>query len=610
MANPWDSDPVVSPAPAASPWISDPVVSPAPATTPAPPLPQHPVAGPSGSDATDWSRRLGTAGTDALGALLSFPRTVAGGVDWLGNKAGMNIGAEPALASVQQPGGGQLFPDYATAKEMAYKTTGATEYAPATALGRYAQGGLDAGALALAGNPKAILPAVFGGGAGEAAAELFPEHPFLARTLAFLTGSHLATSAVNTTAKQIGMQTGLAQPSDLYQSYERQGVPITTNADAASSAWQTAAENAATKLGPSATTADAGQGLQTAAQQWLSDFRQNADGKWTAFRGQVPSNTQIPVTGFQTALQGVNQDFGGADNLAKALQPGLAAKLQTALNQDISPNGTLPWQAVQSTRTALGEMLASGQPIADTTQAAIKRLYAGLSDDMRTGANSAGPAASRAFNDANGYTANGHALLDAGVGRILNAPSPEAAAQYALAQIRQGGSRLGAINWATQGQGGSDLGAATIRQASENGPDALVRRVGTISPAAQTQLFGGAQQDVGDLVDVAKSLRQTGAQYAAHAPSDTSRWVGALEGYRLGHEWTGSPYGGVAGAGVGLVAPGVISAVPRTFASNRLMSQIYQPQVSPFAGPTRLNALLQAQQQDQRSVVPQNARRP
>jgi hypothetical protein len=429
----------------------------------------------------------------------------------------------------------------------------------------------------------------------------------VARALGFLFGAHTASTAVNTAAKQVGMQTGLAQPSDLYQSYERQGVPITTDADAGATAWQQAAETQAAKLGPSATQSEAGQALQTAANDWLNNFKQTATNKWNTFNAQVPGSTQIPVTGFQKALQGVTSDFGGADNLAKALQPGLAAKLQTALSADISSTGTLPWQAVQSTRSALGEMLSSGQPIADTTQAAIKRLYAGLSDDMRAGANGVSPAAGSAFNDASGYTANGHALLDQ-INPILRAPNPENAAQYALAQVRQGGSRLGAINFATGG-GASDLGASVIRQAAENGPDALARRVGAMSPGAQTQLFGGpgTQQGVGDLVDVANSLRQTGAQYAPHATSDTSRWVGALEGYRLGHEWTGSPWGGAAGAGAGMIAPGLLNAAPRLLAGNRLMSQIYQPQWAPFAAPGRINTLFQAQQQDQRAVARPNA---
>lgn len=590
-----------TPAPAASTPLTDQQVF---GTTP----PQHPVAGPSGSEATDWGRRLATAGTDALGILLSTPRSIASGIDWLGNKVGVNVGADQALGSVQTPGssGVPLFPDPAAAKEMAYQTTGATEYAPSTTAGRWLQAGLTAVPLGVTGGVKALVPSLVGGATGEAAAEMFPEHPILARILGFMTGARVTSGATNAVANQVGMRTGLAQPSDLYQSYERQGVPVTTDTGAAENAYQTAAEKTAAKLGPSATQAEAGQALQTSASDWLNNtFKPTADAKWTAFRQQVPPTTQIPVGQFQSALNGVTQNFGGADNLAKALQPGLAAKLQEALKQDISPNGTLSWQAVQSTRSALGELLSSGQPIADASQAAIKRLYGALSDDMRNGANAAGPQAASAFNDANAYTATGHVLLDGPLGKIITAPNPENAAQYALAQIRQGGGRLGAINFAVPGAG-TDLGASIIRQAAENGPDALARRLAAISPGARNELFGGAgtQQDVGDLVDVARSLRQTGAQYAAHAPSDTSRMVGAMEGYRLGHEWTGSPYGGAAGAVAGFAAPGVLNAIPRLTAGNRLMTQIYQPNVSPFVAPTRLNTLFQAQQQDQRNVVP------
>jgi hypothetical protein len=563
---------------------------------------------------TDWGRRLGTAATDALGLTLSVPRAAASGIDWLGRRVGVDIGADPALASVQQPGGGQLFPDAPTAKEMAFQTTGATEYQPATMGGRMLQSGLTAAATLPfgGGGVRALVPSLVGGGTGEAAAELFPEHPWLASVLGFLVGSRTTSGVTNAATRQVGMRTGLAEPSELYKSYERSGVPITTDANAAETAWQTAAENAAKKLGPSATPTEAGVGLQAAAQNWLQDFRQTADGKWNAFRGQVPSATQIPVAGFQKALQGVTSDFGGADALAKALQPGLAAKLQDALRQDISPNGTLPWQAVQSTRSALGELMASGQPIADTTQAAIKRLYAGLSDDMRSGASAAGPTASAAFNDASGYTANGHALLDAHLKPILNATNPETAAQYAMAQARQGGSRLGAINMATSGPNfstpgaGADLGAMTIRQAAENGPDALARKIRTMSPEAQHQLFGdpATRQAVDDLYKVANSLKETGTKYAPRPPSDTGRIVGAMEGYQLGQELTGSHWGGLAGAGVGLAAPSALSAGPRLMAGNQLLEHIYNPQVAPFSVPSRINTLYLGPQAGQEQAGP------
>ena len=109
--------------------------------------PLHPVAGPSGSLLTDAGRFAATAGTNALAMPLALPNTVAQGVDWLAGKVGLHPGAQEALGSIPDPSKPSLplFPDYPTAREMAFQTTGATEYQPQTWLGRR---GMDAATAA------------------------------------------------------------------------------------------------------------------------------------------------------------------------------------------------------------------------------------------------------------------------------------------------------------------------------------------------------------------------------------------------------------------------------------------------------------------------------
>lgn len=662
--------PAVTPAAPVAPAVADPSAPSVQASVPAPAVQAgvaaaaatpvedfsdlgHPASGPTGSLAVDIPRRLGTAGTDFLGSALSLPRTLAQSVDYLGNKVGVDVGADKALAGVQQPGGGQLFPDAAKAREGAYQTTGATEYVPSTTLGRDLQAGLAAAPYAfaegagLATKAAAVLPTVVGGGVGEQAAEMLPDHPILARLAGFIFGAHSASAVANAAAKTAGMITGTAPTSDLYQAYQRQGVPTTLSGDVtqnpalqrlqsiatkmpggedaireaggeALDAWQAAAEKSATRLGPAATMADAGAGLQTAAQQWLQDFKQNSTNKWNTFKQAVPNDTPIKVGGFQQALQDVNQNFGGADGLAKALQPGLASKLQDALATDISPGGTLPWQAVQATRSRLGEMMEGGQPIGDTAQSAIKRLYAGLSNDMRDGANSAGPTAAKAFNQANAYTSFGHMLLDDHLTPILNATEPGQAAQYALAQAKIGGSRLAALNFAMPGQP-ANVGAAVLRQAAENGPGGLPTKLKNISPEAQNQLFNApgsppgptnpSMQGVNDLSDIAQAMRRTvqttgnNSNTAAHSASGLGRIMSAVEMGKMGHEIAGVP-GAAAGAAAGLFAPNMIGRSARMLAANPLMSRIYSTETAPFNAPGMYspNSLLQLASPDRRSL--------
>lgn len=633
----------------------------------------HPQAGPSDSFLTDAGRRLATAGTDALGSALSVPRLAAQGTDWLWKQANVASHADKALGDMVDGDGRQVFPDPAAARALAYNTTGATEYVPATAPGRFLQAGLAAGVLGGAGGIGAVLPSIAGGATSEAAGEMLPNHPLAARLLGFAFGAKVATGLANTAAKGAGMVTGAADTTPLFQAYQRQNVPTMLSGDVTQNptlqrlqsiatkmpggeeslrqagadtinAWQAAAEKNATLLGPAATMQDAGVGLQNAATQWLQNWKQDGASKWDAFHQAVPGTTPVAVPTFQRALQDVNQNFGGATELAKALQPGLAAKLQDALAADVSPNGTLPWQGVAATRTALGEML-SGAPVADAPQAAIKRLYGALSDDMRAGASLQGPAVQRAFYDANAHTAFGHALLEDHLNPILNAANPEQAAQYALAQVRQGGSRLGAVEHAMPGQS-ANLGAAVLRQAAENGPSALPAKLKNMSPEAKNLLFSSPTppsataptlpsgpagtpnwatpasndpnaglQGVSDLSDIGQAMRRTvqttgnNSNTSAHSATGVGRVMAAAELAREGHSFAGVP-GALAGGALGLFAPNIIGTGARIAAVNPLVSRLYSTELAPFAAPaiTSPNALLQLASPDRRALpgAPQN----
>jgi hypothetical protein len=597
----------------------------------------HPTSGPTGSLMVDLPRRAGTAVSDALGATLAIPRLAAQGVDWGWNKLGVDSHADAALGAMTTPDGQQLFPDAGKAREMAYATTGATEYKPATTVGRYLQAGLAAAPTALVGGLGAVLPSIAGGATAEAAGELMPDHPILARALGFGFGAHTANAMANGAAKTVGMVTGTAPTTPLFQAYERQGVPTTLSGDVtqnptlqlaqsmaakmpggsgvirteggkAIDAWQAAAERAASQLGPSANMQDAGTALQNASQQWLQDWKSQSAAKWGAFKQAVPGTTQIPVSNFQQAITDVNGSFGGATNLAKALQDGLGSKMADALKGDLTAKGTLPWQAVQATRTRLGEMLASGQPVADTTQSAIKRLYAGLSNDMQAGAAASSPAAAKAFNDANAYTRTGHTLLEDHLNPILNATNPETAAQYALSQIKQGGSRLEALSNAMPGST-QDLGATVLRQAAESGTGGLPNKLKNISPQAQNQLFGPAQQHVQDLNDISQAMRRTvqttgnNSNTAAHESNGLGRIMSAIEMGKAGHEMAGLP-GRIAGIGVGMMAPNAVGAGARMLGANPLLSRIYSTNVEPFTAPSLSspNSLLQLVQPDRRNL--------
>lgn len=595
----------------------------------------HPIAGPTGDLTVDIPRRLGTGAATAMAGFLSLPNTAAKGIDWLG---GLTTGgtqgpwAEKTLGSIKAPGSPDpLFPDFQTAKNMAFNTTGGTEYAPATWAGRRTQdviNGVIAGtpAQAMIAGPRAALqslPAIMGGSAtGGQAAEAFPNHPIIAGVLGSIPGMALGNAMVNA-PQRIASMAGGGKPTEPYGAFSRLGLPTelsgtTTNEPGLSyaekfaarmpgsegqvaearanlvDAWQGKLNDVASNLGRAATPQEAGATLQGSAANWLDQFKNQQAARWGLFKTLVPDATPVAVPGFQSALNGVLHDFGGADNLAKVLQPQLASSLRGALGNDLAGGNTLPWQSVQSVRTALGEMLENPQPIEGMSKAAVKRLYAGLSDDMGAAATAAGPTAEAAFRQASDITRTGHGILDDFVAPILNAPSPEQATQFALSQARQGGTRLAGVTTHLPSAAG-DLRGYALRNAATNTESptslatALTGRKPIYSPEAQSVLFGdpAVQQQVTDLAATGNAMKPfekdlANSPTATHNARGLGRLIAAAELAKQGHELAGAP-GAVAGGALGLFAPNILGRAAQATALNPYLAALYGHQI-PFQG--------------------------
>lgn len=613
-----------------------------------PPEPAHPAAGPSGSMLTDIGRRIGTGAANAVGGFLSLPSTIAHGIDAMGNLATLGsvpAWAAPALESVPAPGSPQqpAFPDFPTAKNMAFNSLGATEYVPETWAGRRTQdviNGVMAGApaqLALSGPRVAAesLPALIGGSAtGGQAAELFPSHPMAAAMLGAIPGMAAGNAVANAPQRAAALMGG-GTSTEPYGAFARLGLPTnlagtTTGepglsfaekfaarmpgsesavADARANlvgSWQDKMNDIATKVGNAATPQEAGATLQSAAGNWLDQFKNEQAARWGLFHTILPDDHPVPVSAFRSSLNNVLQDFGGADNLAKTLQPQLAANLKGALGADLKGGTTLPWQSVQATRTALGAMLENPQPIEGMPKAAVKRLYGGLSQDMGDAATAAGPTADALFRQASDVTRTGHDILDNYVAPVLQAKTPEQATQFVMSQARQGGTRLSGV-MANLPSAAGDVRSYALRNAAgaTESPTslstALTGRKPIYSPEAQSALFNdpAVQQQVNDLAATGRAMQPfekdlANSPTATHQTRGLGRILAAAELAKQGHELAGAP-GAIAGGAAGLFAPNILGRVAQATALNPMMAALYGKQIPyPAQNPSLLARTIMA----------------
>ena len=598
--------------------------------------PGHAVAGPTGNWWLDQARNVGSAALDAGNAIVSPIVNAATSPAWK-----KTVEAIPSATGAAAP----ATPEQA--RDNAYKTVGLTEYEPQTETGRMYRSGLTAALATAATGQPAAAPVAFGGGmTSQLGHDLAPAgYEKYGEMAGFIPGAIAGQAAMNVPQRLGAALTGTGTVSEPYGAFQRQGLPTnlagtatgeagpvwaekfaarmpgseSAIADARGNlvdAWQNRFDQIAGRIGTAGTAQEAGTSLQSAAANWVDQFKNQQAARWGLFDTLVPPSSQIGVSNFRGALNDVLQDFGGANNLAKVLQPQLAANLKGALGADLNGGTTLPWQAVQSVRTALGAMLENPQPIEGMGKSAIKRLYAGLSQDMENGANAAGQQAATAFRQANAVTRTGHDILDNFVNPIIQAETPEKAAQWALAQARLGGTRVAGVAQNLPSAAG-DLSSYALRNAAGNGDNpsptalatALTGRKPAFSPEAAQALFSNPQDaaDITDMATAGKAMQPfekdlANSPTATHAARGVGRLVTALEMSKEGGELAGMP-GRIAGFGAGFMAPNIAGRLAQATALNPYLAALYGRNI-PVPAPA-INAPLMARALMARGVQPQ-----
>lgn len=634
---------------------------------PAPP-PDHPVSGPSGSLLTDVKNRLGTAATNAVAGFLSLPNTVAQGIDALGNIA--TLGTQPpwaqkALESIPQPPGGSsapMFPDFPTAKKLAYESTGATEYQPETWLGRRTQdvlNGVAAGGpatLAMSGPRVAVetLPALIGGSAtGGQAAELFPNHPIIAAMMGAVPGMALANAAVNA-PQRIASLAGGGTATEPYGAFQRLGLPTdlagtaTGNpglsfaekfaarmpgseaavADARSnlvSSWQDKLNDVASTHGSATTPQELGQTLQPAANDWLQQYRDGQSQLWNApelngvaFNGprmalgvhadvaDLPASWRDAITGpqntlgpFVRELQDLGPNASVADiNSVRSRLLGVARDAASGLQPD-SVKAAAANSLADSILHRMGvDPVITGTPGKMTPPVTEMHVVPGETEPVpvQIGGTVTPPVAGNqavmnAYQKARDFTRSGSQVLENYIRPIIQAKSPEQAAQFVMQQARLGGSRIQGIVDNLPAAAG-DIRAFALRNAAgaaespTNFAASLAGRRPIYSPEAQAAFFpAGVKQQVADLTSTGKAMQPfekdlANSPTATHQTRGIARLMAAAELARQGHEFAGTP-GAVAGAVTGLMAPNVMGRAAQATALNPFLAALYGKQI-PF----------------------------
>jgi len=198
-------------------------------------------------------------------------------------------------------------------------------------------------------------------------------------------------------------------------------------------------ETAVDKIGVPTSSTGAGEAAQRGAKAFVNTFQDKSTKLYDLVDNKIGLNTKVQAPNALATVKELTKYANEYPEIASFLNrpkfKSLLASLEKEtklLNEKGKPFQILnevPYELLADLRSSVGKSVSKIKgPLADLSEADLKRLYAALSDDMRLAAEKAGPDAVQAFNRANNYYSAGQSRIDSALKKITKADvTPEKA---------------------------------------------------------------------------------------------------------------------------------------------------------------------------------------
>jgi len=319
-----------------------------------------------------------------------------------------------------------------------------------------------------------------------------------------------------------------------------------------------AAKRASERVGMPTSMEMAGEALQSGAKKFASDFTKKSELLYKQVDNYIRPDDLIVAPNTAQALQEIVQF--AADNPEIAREIGVS-RYQSIL-KGLSEGGietAVPYQMVKDLRSTFGEAIGNMTgPLADMSQAKIKRIYGALSQDMEAAAQASGPEAYKAWKRANDYYRAGATRIEDNLARITDAATSQDAYNRLQSILIEGNARQ-STNQLMQIRKSlpkddfdtfrstliSNLGRAKAGAQSAEGdvfsPNVFLTNYNRINPSARKIVFGEADAELQKLAKTVEMAKDAAAQL------NTSRTAPALSTQAM-----------IAGAGSLIVSPATV----------------------------------------------------
>lgn len=341
---------------------------------------------------------------------------------------------------------------------------------------------------------------------------------------------------------------------------------------------KSAAQRTVSSFGPAKTPQGVGETIKKAATKAAERFGLRQAKIYDDAFDLIGKETPVTTDAISTLRDAMETELSRAPlSLKNSL--GRSIDMLKMLEKDAldSEFGGIPFEALRAVRTAIGkdidQPLLSGSTGAQN--AALKRIYGALTEDMTNAARASGGRAEKMLRTADRYTRRFVNTTADTLNKIGKFDTDEQAFRYAMNSANDGGTILARLRGNFEVEEWDIVAASVLNKLGKATPGAqdvtgeafsvntFMTNWSKLAPEAKKALFGGSRYsdlapELDTLVTVMSSLK--GVEKVANT-SNTGRvmitWmtVQALGGALAGAAVGGDAEGGLAGAGAAVFAP-------------------------------------------------------
>lgn len=260
---------------------------------------------------------------------------------------------------------------------------------------------------------------------------------------------------------------------------------------------------------------------------FVNTFRGTASKLYNAVDKYLPGNTKVAAQNTDNFLTDLTTPTPGATNTSQVLANPFMERLAEGVAADLKANnGTIPYSALKSIRSQVGEKIADAGLNPDINVKQLRALYANLTEDMTAAVQATGnPRAVQLMDRANNYYKLGATRIDQiekAIGKVSQA-SPEQAYMSLFNGVKNGATPLKRVMGALPPEARSEvtasflqrMGRAAKGQQDVSGDAFSMRTFLTnwadLSPEAKKELFQTARYGKSFRDNIDKIARVTDA---------------------------------------------------------------------------------------------------